>query len=205
MNIKNVYVGRYKSNNRETVFCQRSDTQYEDLQKEGKKVSVEEIRLDSLIPYEDAFQTGKKEQMKNDIVRLYREDRKKVIDLSRVYIGDIYKVTEIIDREFTNHRNQSLLGSDCHTTLKAAMVRKGALLLNFPKLLKDMEHSIKIKHNNYPEVGEFIVIENDLITIMPSPKSFTERIKPFTSLVPMKEEKAPKRKILQKYQEYKDE
>ncbi len=208
LRVKNVYIGRYKKNNRETLFCKRAEDQYEDLKKEGQIVSLEEIHLDSLIPYEDVFQTGNKDQMKHTIIRSYNNDRGESINLSRVYIGDVYQVTEIVDRKFVNHqkqRKQSLAGSDCHTLLKGDLVKKGALLINFGEILKGMEQPFKIKHNQYPEVGQLIVIENNFITLMSASTSVTEKLRPFTSLIPMEEEKAPKRKILKKYWEYRDE
>lgn len=140
--------------------------------------------------------------MRNSIVSLYNKDRGQKIAMNRVFIGDIYRVTKIRKREFTNHRSKSFFGSDCHTILEGSLVKKGALLLNYGELLKDMERDIKIKHNIYPEVGELIVIENDLITLTPPTYSTTERLQPFTKLVPMTEEKPVKRQILQKYREY---
>lgn len=40
MNVNNVYVGQYKKSNRESLFCKRSEDQYEDLKKRVRLFSL---------------------------------------------------------------------------------------------------------------------------------------------------------------------
>lgn len=216
MDLRNVYVGMYKNSDKETLFYQKTLMRYIDLMQNDKEVYASEINLDSLISFQDAIpikstKLGTKgiinisiddeKPRKKYITKLYLSDRKKIISLDKVSIGDIYRVNEILNRNIQNHKNQGLMSADCYTTFRGVLIKQGALLINEGEFFKDMEHSIIVKRNQYPEVGELVVIENDQLILTPPSKTRTEKMQPFTSMVPMTSE-APKEKILEEYRKH---
>ncbi len=216
MNLSNVYVGVYKNSDKETLFYQKTLMRYIDLMQKNREVYASEINLDSLISFQDAIpmkstkleikgiinvSIDDEEPRKKHIIKAYLNDRKKIISLDQVSISDIYRVKEILNRDIRNDKNQGLMSADCYTTFRGVLIKQGALLINEGEFFKDMEHSIIVKRNQYPEVGELVVIENDQLILAPSSKTRTEKMQPFTSIVPMTS-KAPKEKILTEYRKY---
>lgn len=216
MNLRNVYVGMYKNSDTETLFYQKTLMRYIDLMQKNREVYASEINLDSLISFQDAIpmkstkleikgiinvSIDDEEPRKEHIIKAYLKDRKKIISLDQVFISDIYRVKEILNRDIRNDKNQGLMSADCYTTFRGVLIKQGALLINEGEFFKDMEHSIIIKRNQYPEVGELVVIENDRLILAPSSKTRTEKMQPFTSIVPMTSE-APKQKILAEYRKH---
>lgn len=216
INIRDLYVGRYKNSGEEALFYQKSLMKFEDLTDSDKEVYKSEINLDSLVSYRDAIPKSvikiarnmnlyiddRNEISRKKAVELYRDDREKRISLDTLFIGDIYRVDSIVDQKIINSKNQGLMSGDCYTTFTGVLIKQGALLINEDEFLQDMEHSITIKRNHYPEVGELVVMEDDQLRLVPSSKTQTEKIEPFTSIVPMKGKEAPKSKILSEYRKY---
>ena len=202
MNLRNVYIGRYKNSNTETLFYQKNLMRYLNLKEGNKEVYEREINLNSLISLQDAIPTEKEKLKKTTIVKLYDDDRSRIISLNKLFIGDIYRVTDVLNREIKNDKNQGLLSGDCYTTFTGILIKQGALLINEEEFFKDMEHSIIVKRNYYPEEGELVVIENDQLRLIPSSKTKTEKLQPFTTIVLMNGNQASKRKILEEYRRY---
>ena len=216
MNIRDLYVGRYKDSGEEALFYQKSLMKYEDLIHGNREVYRSEINLDSLISYQDAipksgiriaknvslYLDNRNEIIRKKAVELYLDDREKSIPLDRLFIGDIYRVDHIVESKILNSENQGLMSGDCYTTFTGVLIKQGALLINEDECLKDMEHAITVKRNHYPEEGNLVVIEDEQLRLMSDSKTPTQKIEPFTSIVPMKGKDAPKSKILSEYRKY---
>jgi len=216
ISIRDLFIGRYKNSGEETLFYQKSLMKYEDLNHSDKEVYQSEINLNSLVSYQDAipksvikiarninlYLDDGNEISRRKAVELYQNDREKRISLDTLFIGDIYRVNRILEQKIISSENQGLMSGDCYTLFQGILIKQGALLINEDEFFKDMEHSITIKRNHYPEEGNLVVIEDEQLNLMSYPKTRTEKIKPFTSIVPMEGEDAPKSKILSEYRKY---
>lgn len=191
MNTNNVYIGQYKNSSYESLFYKREMDRYEDLKREKRIVSASEIDLNSLVAYREIFPNQKKDQMRNHIIRVYDMDRREKIELNKVFIGDIYQVSKIVDQRPIHNIFQ--------INLEGIMIKPRALLLDEGEFLTDMERPFKIKRWASPEVGKLIVIENNLTVLTSSSNSKTEKLQPFTKVFSMTEKQATKRKILERY------
>ena len=93
----NLSIGVYKVNFHESLFKKKDSSTYYDI-KERKTVPVEEIDETSLIPYDDIFNCHA--PFRSNIVKIYDLDRMKKISLNKVFVGDLYQITKVIDRKF---------------------------------------------------------------------------------------------------------
>lgn len=96
MDSQRVFIGVYKDTNQESLFYRKDNGLFQDLI-QNRYVFIDELES-TLVPYDNIIK--QKSIFKGSIIRLYNYDRMQEISLNRVFIGNSYVVTEILDRKF---------------------------------------------------------------------------------------------------------
>ena len=88
MNANNVYIGVTLDNEEILLYRESSDRVINLMTKEY--VEPSDIQVDKLIPYTRLKES--KHQLKATIIRTFEKDRSEKLDVSNIFIGDIYQV-----------------------------------------------------------------------------------------------------------------
>jgi len=190
MDKSRVYIGVYIENNQESLFYQKDINKYYDL-KQKKNVSLCELQSNCLVPYKDIIKCCS--NIKRNIIKLYDLDRMKKVSLDRLFIGNIYQITEIVSQEYYG---TNLWDAGVNTEFKVSLQNENILLLALSKDKKNtdfrnMENGTEYKNLFIPNLGDFYV----------SNKPQDLRLASIELSINSKE--IEKGKLLEKYREYK--
>ena len=90
MNANNVYIGVTLDNEEILLYRESSDRVINLMTKEYVEPSDIQVDKDKLIPYTRLKES--KHQLKATIIRTFEKDRSEKLDVSNIFIGDIYQV-----------------------------------------------------------------------------------------------------------------
>lgn len=183
MDSQRVFIGVYKDTNQESLFYRKDNGLFQDLIQ--KRYALIDELESTLIPYGDIIK--QKSIFKGNIIRLYNYDRMQEISLNRVFIGNSYVVTEILDKKFFGV-------SSVLTTFNSKMLDDRILLYSESDYLEysdfiGIENNECYKYLFCPQIGDIYVPLRDL--------------KPVSLEFNIHDHVIEKRELLKKYRAYK--
>ena len=117
MNTNNVFIG-LTLDNEEVLLYKKSSDKFINL-KTKEYIESSDIQVDKLIPYTRLKNT--KHQLKGTIIRTFEKDRSEKLDVSNIFVGDIYQVAS---NTFLGYDNFGCRSWNVH----ANRIKKDALL-----------------------------------------------------------------------------
>ena len=192
MNKDNLYIGVYKETNEESLFYKNSDEDYKDLKNHNKKVASENLDIPSLISF-STLDKSIEAKTRFGALKIYNQDRLQQVSLSRVFIGNVYQITEISERK---RSGSNWWDYTVETSFKAHIIKKGALLLATMSMPKYSDF-IDLENNQLYKI-EFAPEESDYY--IPTDAS---KLKLVGSILKISDSTVEKGKLLEKYREYK--
>ncbi len=157
MKLKNVYVGFYQKDFQESLFYQINENTYYDLKKE-ENVSYLDLKLDSLLPYRNLFQSNKTRF--KYLIDIYEKDRMERIVLNRVFLGSIFQIVDVTSQVTTKQLSKNELKYCRNKICQMELLKKNSLFYCLEEheeleeaTLKDLETG-QLYPGNFPfQVG----------------------------------------------------
>lgn len=194
-----VYIGVYENSNQESLFYQKDNNTYYDLQFQSN-VSYNEIQKGSLIPYNKIIKGDA--SLRGSIIKLYEADRMKKMSLNRVFIGNVCKVDSVkIEGKMYGDRRSFWTNGSVMESIKYSIVKQDALLYSSDSDIillkyadfKDIENGIHYEWEVFHEVNDIFISTEDI------------DIRPAKGVLGINSHHIQKGKLLEKYREYKKE
>lgn len=198
MRKEQIYIGLY-SDDSESVFLRKNRNQYYDLSAK-RKVIPEEIQFDSFVPYINVINPPRI-CIRGNVLRLYDLDRCKMVSLEKVFIGNLYQVTEILWKQSFGDSlwNLGIFSKFCYRIVKRDVLlykkQNEFKFMNIEtgELYHDSNISIRTAlQTTAVEAGDFFVNDDK-----------EEDCALFTSILDIHETEMEKGKILEKYRDWK--
>lgn len=181
----NVSIGVYKVDCHESLFRKNDSSTYYDL-KERKNVSVDEVDLSSFFPYNSLINCHP--HLRRNIIKLYDLDRMRKVSLSKVFIGNLYQISQVVGRYYSSGDNVvSRVTSKCVQKDLLLELTNGSLDPCSYVTFQNMENNEVYKEIFLPNVGDFYIDKN------------SDQIRLFSDIVDVSQIELEKGKILEKY------
>ena len=190
MNANNVYIGVTLDNEEILLYRESSDKVINLMTKEY--VEPSDVQVDKLIPYTRLKDT--KHQLKGTIIRTFEKDRSEKLDVSNIFIGDIYQTES---NTFLGYDNFGCRSWKVHSN----RIKKDALLY----LLHKGETYTTVNDIDFYE-SKFIDLETCIIYDNKDEEKegglfIAPKMKPYLSVVEYDGPIEEKRMVLKKYRE----